>query len=332
MASGTDILLEVEGLEVRFATPRGVVRAVDGVSLTVRKGEAIGIVGESGSGKSMSALSVLRLVPKPGHIVGGKIRFDGRDLLALDEPAIRAVRRSEIATIFQDAGSYLNPVMTIEDQVAEAIGRRGSKDAADRARVVAALRAVEIADPIRVAASYPHELSGGMQQRVMIASVLIRRPRLILADEPTTALDATVQYQILKSLAALRADLNASLVLISHDLAVVAEVCDRVYVMYAGQIVEEGPTTRLFSFPKHPYTQALVGSMLDPFVPKTEVTALEGSPPDMADPPSGCRFHPRCPRVFTPCEHVEPTMFDFPAGQSAKCWLHAPAEAAFDAR
>ena len=331
MADDVETLLEVEELEVHFPTPRGIVRVVDGVSFSVRKGEAIGIVGESGSGKSMTALSLLRLVPEPGRIAHGRIQFADRDLLALDELEIRAIRRSDIAMIFQDAGSYLNPVMTIEDQVAEAVGRRGSHNPADRARVLDALRAVEIAEPTRVATSYPHELSGGMQQRALIASVLIRRPSLIIADEPTTALDATVQYQILKQLAALRADLNASLVLISHDLAVVSEVCDRVYVMYAGQIVEEGPAERLFDQPRHPYTQALVGSILDPFVPKANIAALEGSPPDMAAPPSGCRFHPRCPKVFAPCDRTEPALFGFREGQSAKCWLYAAAEATSDA-
>ena len=331
MADDANDLLKVENLEVHFFTPRGAVRAVDGLSFTVRRGEAVGIVGESGSGKSMTALSLLRLVPKPGRIVGGRILFDGHDLLTVDEAAIQAVRRSEIAMIFQEAGSYLNPVMTVADQIAEAIGRRGSKDPADRARVLAVLRAVQIADPVRVAASYPHELSGGMQQRVMIASVLIRRPRLIVADEPTTALDATVQHQILKSLAALRAELGAALVLISHDLAVVSEICDRVYVMYGGQIVEQGTTDRLFKDPKHPYTKALIDAILDPFETKSELVALEGSPPDMADPPPGCRFHPRCAKKITPCDHAEPPVFDFADGQSAKCWLYAAAEAVSNA-
>jgi oligopeptide/dipeptide ABC transporter ATP-binding protein len=316
-------VLEVSDLRVQFPSSHGVVRAVDGVTFHVGRGEAVGIVGESGSGKSMTALAILRLVPKPGMITGGDMRLDERDLQALSDDEIRAVRLSDIAMIFQDAGSYLNPIMKVEDQIAEAIGRRGSRDPKVRAQVWESLEVVRIPDPDRVAASYPHELSGGMQQRAMIASVLIRKPRLIIADEPTTALDVTVQYQILKFLAELRSEIDASIILITHDLAVVSEVCDRVYVMYAGQIVEEGRTDTMFNEPKHPYTQALVDSILDPFETKLSITALEGSPPDMAAPPSGCRFHPRCKSAFDPCYTTEPTNVELAAGTSAKCWLHA---------
>jgi len=318
-----DPLLQVDDLKVHFPTSRGVVRAVDGVSIHVGRGEAVGIVGESGSGKSMTALSLLRLVPRPGRIVEGDIRLEGRSLLDLTEKEIRAVRLSEIAMIFQDAGSYLNPIMKIEEQIAEAIGRRRSRLPEDRQRVREALRAVRIPDPDRVAAAYPHELSGGMQQRAMIASVLIRKPKLIIADEPTTALDATVQYQILKFLAALRSEIDASLILISHDLAVVSEVCDRVYVMYAGQVVEEGLTDAIFDEPKHPYTRALVDSILDPYERKESIFALEGTPPDMAAPPAGCRFHPRCPDCFAPCAEEIPPVVAFAGDASARCWLHA---------
>ena len=320
--------LRVEGLAVRFPSSRGTVHAVDGVSLTARRGEAVGVVGESGSGKSMTALALMRLVPQPGRIVAGTVTLDGRDLLKLDEEEMRAVRLSEIAMIFQDAGSFLNPIMRIEDQIGEAVGRRGSRKPEDRQRVLDVLKAVQIPDPARVAASYPHELSGGMQQRVMIASVLIRQPTLIIADEPTTALDATVQYQVLKFLAQLRSEYDATLILISHDLAVVADVCNKVYVMYAGQIVEEGVTQSLFDSPKHPYTQALMDSILDPFDPKTELGPLEGSPPDMASPPSGCRFHPRCRFAFGPCSDKEPPTVAFAGGQRARCWLYAKPETA----
>ena len=320
--------LRVEGLAVRFPSSRGIVHAVDGVSLTARRGEAVGVVGESGSGKSMTALALMRLVPQPGRIVAGTVTLDGRDLLKLSEEEMRAVRLSEIAMIFQDAGSFLNPIMRIEDQIGEAVGRRGSRRPKDRQRVLDVLKAVQIPDPARVAASYPHELSGGMQQRVMIASVLIRQPTLIIADEPTTALDATVQYQVLKFLAQLRSEYDTTLILISHDLAVVADVCDKVYVMYAGQIVEEGATQNLFDSPKHPYTQALMDSILDPFDPKTELVPLEGSPPDMASPPSGCRFHPRCRFAFAPCSDKEPPTIAFADGQRARCWLHARQETA----
>jgi oligopeptide/dipeptide ABC transporter ATP-binding protein len=319
----TEPLLIVDNLRVEFDTPRGTLRAVDGISITANRGEAIGIVGESGSGKSMTALSLLRLVPNPGRITSGSIRLGGTDLMTLNDAELRHLRLTQAGMIFQDAGSYLNPIMTIGEQIAEAIGKRGSRDPADRAKVLEALRAVQIADPARVADAYPHELSGGMQQRAMIAAVLIREPNLILADEPTTALDATVQHQILRFLATLRSKIDATLILISHDLAVVSEVCDRVYVMYGGQIVEEGPTAEIFADPKHPYTRALVDAILDPFDPKTELRPLEGSPPDMADPPTGCRFHPRCSSAFAGCSSIEPDMFSFGTGRMARCRLYS---------
>jgi oligopeptide/dipeptide ABC transporter ATP-binding protein len=322
VATRDDRLLAVHDLHVQFASSRGAVRAVDGVSLFVNVGEAVGIVGESGSGKSMTALSLQRLVPEPGRIVEGRISFDGRDVLAMQPHELRAMRQSDMGMIFQDANSYLNPIMPVGDQLAEAVGKRGSKSRADHDRVLEALRAVQIPEPARIAGSYPHELSGGMQQRVMIASVLIRRPRLIVADEPTTALDATVQHQILRFLAALRTSSNAALLLISHDLAVISEVCDRVYVMYAGQIVEEGPTQRIFGSPMHPYTRALVDSILDPFSPKSELTPIEGAPPNMADPPSGCRFHPRCAAVFAGCQNTQPVTIALGNGQFARCRLY----------
>ena len=319
-----DPLLTVEGLRVQFVIERGPVRAVDGVDFDVNLGEAVGIVGESGSGKSMTALSILRLVPASGRIADGAIRFAGVDLLKLSNREMQAVRFSEIALIFQDPGSFLNPIMTISDQILEAIGRRGSKEPADTERVVAVLKAVQIPEPARVMNAYPHELSGGMQQRAMIASVLIRRPKLIIADEPTTALDATVQYQILKLLGVLRAELNAALILISHDLAVIAEVCDQVNIMYAGQLIESGGTAEIFDNPKHPYTKALIASILDPWEVKLELAALEGSPPDMTAPPPGCRFHPRCPSAFEPCSSKAPPDFSFGGGHRAACWLYGP--------
>jgi oligopeptide/dipeptide ABC transporter ATP-binding protein len=319
-------ILSVTDLRTHFFTPRCVVRAVDGVSITLGEGEAIGIVGESGSGKSMTALSIVGLVPSPGRIVGGSIVLDRRDLLTMAPRDMQAVRASDIAMIFQDPGSYLNPVMTIGEQIAEAIGKRRSRDAKTTEQVIEALREVQIPEPARVAVAYPHELSGGMQQRAMIASALIRRPRVIVADEPTTALDATVQHQILKLLAALRARIKAALILISHDLAVVRNVCDRVYVMYAGQVVEHGPAERTFTAPQHPYTRALVDSILDPWDLKADLPVLPGSPPDMAAPPSGCRFHPRCSHVMDVCRIREPDTIRLGNDQQAKCWLHAPAE------
>jgi oligopeptide/dipeptide ABC transporter ATP-binding protein len=320
-------ILAVTDLHTYFFTPRGVVRAVDGASFELGAGEAIGIVGESGSGKSVTALSIAGLVPAPGRVVSGTIELDGRDLHSLDARAMQSVRANEIAMIFQDPGSYLNPVMTIGEQIAEAIGRRRARDFTTRKKVIDALRDVQIPEPDRVAASYPHELSGGMQQRAMIATALIRHPRVIIADEPTTALDATVQHQILKLLAALRAGLRISLILISHDLAVIRSVCDRVYVMYAGQVVEEGPTAETFAAPKHPYTRALVDSILDPWEPKAELAVLPGAPPDMASPPPGCRFHPRCSQAKDICRRREPPTVRIGDGRQARCWLHATEEA-----
>ena len=316
-------LLSVRDLHTQFFSPHGVVRAVDGVSFDLAEGEALGIVGESGSGKSATALSLLRLVPPPGRIVSGAIEFAGADLLTLSDDEMRRIRRAEIGMIFQDAGSYLNPVLTIGEQIAEAIGDRGFRDKRTRPAMINALKAVQIADPVRVAGSYPHELSGGMQQRSLIAAVLIRKPRLIVADEPTTALDATVQHQILKFIAELRSSLGSALILISHDLAVVAQVCDRVCIMYGGEIVEHGPTKRIFEQPRHPYTRALIDSILDPWDPKRTLNAIDGAPPDMAAPPAGCRFHPRCPAVFGPCAARTPPAVAFDAGQEARCWLHA---------
>jgi oligopeptide/dipeptide ABC transporter ATP-binding protein len=320
------VILTITDLRTHFYTMRGVVRAVDGVSLELRQGEAVGIVGESGSGKSMTALSIVGLVPSPGRIVGGSIMLDGRGLLASDASTMRAVRATDIAMIFQDPGSYLNPVMTIGEQIAEAIGRRRARDLTTRERVIAALRDVQIPEPDRVASSYPHELSGGMQQRAMIASVLIRNPRVIIADEPTTALDATVQYQILKLIAELRARIGAALIMISHDLAVVRGVCDRVHVMYAGQVVEHGTAAATFAAPKHPYTQALVDSILDPWDPKADLPVLPGAPPDMVSPPSGCRFHPRCRHAMEICRRSEPATIRLADDQQAKCWLHVAQE------
>jgi oligopeptide/dipeptide ABC transporter ATP-binding protein len=320
-------ILTVSDLRTHFFAPHGVVRAVDGIDLTVRDGEAVAIVGESGSGKSMTALSILRLVPSPGRIVGGAIDFAGRDLRALGGREMRRLRASEIAMIFQDPGSYLNPIMPIGEQIAEAFGRRGSRRPEDRARVLAALEDVRIADPARVAAGYAHELSGGMQQRVMIAAALARRPRLLIADEPTTALDATVQRDILDLLRDLRARNNLSLLLISHDLAVVADICDRVYVMYAGQVIESGPTRATLQAPNHPYTRALADAILDPWEARREIVPLDGDPPDMAAPPTGCRFHPRCPAVMDICGREQPATLAPAPDRSVACWLHAAREA-----
>jgi oligopeptide/dipeptide ABC transporter ATP-binding protein len=321
----TEPLLSVRNLETSFFSARGVVRAVDDVSLHVNPGEAVGLIGESGSGKSITAASIARLVPPPGRTVGGSVTFKGRDMLALSQSELQTLRRHDIGMIFQDAGASLNPVMTVGDQIIEATTGRGERSKDDHRRAIEALAAVRIADPARVASSYPHELSGGMRQRVMIAAALIRKPTLIIADEPTTALDATVQAGVLKLLAELQATHNAAMLFISHDLAVIADLCQRVYIMYAGQIVEEGPTREVFANPGHPYTRALLDSILDPWEPAPAITALKGDPPNMASPPSGCRFHPRCPRVFEPCPDRMPTLAPTAPGRAARCWLHAAA-------
>ncbi len=312
---------------------RGTVRAVDGISFTVREGEAVGIVGESGSGKSMAALALLRLVPEPGRIVGGRILFAVATFCQSTSRLSAAVRRSEIAMIFQDAGSYLNPIMTISDQIAEAVGRRDDREDADRSRA-GARRLARRAD----CRSGPClcELSPRVERRHAAAGYDRFRPHPQIATDHCRRTDNRARCDRTipdpeVDRGASGTQLNASLILISHDLAVVSEICDRVYVMYAGQIVEEGMTERLFDDPKHPYTKALVDAILDPFEPRAKLIPLEGSPPDMADPPSGCRFHPRCRNVFEPCDRAEPPSVKFSGGQNAKCWLHADSEALSDA-
>ena len=322
--SSQDALLSVENLTTRFFTKRGIVGAVDDVSFHVEEGEAIGIVGESGSGKSVSALSILRLVPLPGRVVEGRVKLRGTDLLALPEKDMRKVRRESIAMIFQDPSNFLNPVMPIGEQIAEGLETHGQSREDIKRKVIEALQSVHIPEAARVAEYYPFQMSGGMQQRAVIAAAVARRPSLIIADEPTTALDATVQYQILRLLNELQITLNTALILISHDLAVVASVCTRVYVMYAAQVIEAGDTDRIYKAPAHPYTKALLGSILDPLEKKDTLTVLTGSIPDLADPPSGCRFHPRCPAKMDICAAKAPPTFDIAPGHTAKCWLYDP--------
>ena len=314
-------LLKVEHLSTRFFTQRGQISAVEDVSLTVNEGEAIGIVGESGSGKSVTALSMLGLVPMPGEVIGGQVLFRGTDLLTLSQREMRQVRREDIAIIFQDASTFLNPVMTIGDQIAEGLK---PDEPNKRQKVIDALRSVNIPEPNRVVDYYPFQMSGGMQQRAVIAAAVVRRPSIIIADEPTTALDATVQYHIFRLLDELQSAIKTALILISHDLAVVASVCRRVYIMYAAQIVESGRTEQIYGAPAHPYTRALLDSILDPLEEKSELKALPGSIPDLASPPAGCRFHPRCPLRLDICSREEPPAFEVAFGHTAKCWLHAP--------
>ncbi|MBI1388034.1 MAG: ATP-binding cassette domain-containing protein [bacterium] len=319
-----EILLDVQNLQTRFFTVEGEGRAVDGVSFQVRRGETLGLVGESGCGKSMTSLSILRLVPNPpGRIVGGKIVFKGQDLLTLPERGMRAIRGNQISMIFQEPMTALNPVFTVGDQIAEVyrIHRRMShRDAFDAA--VQMMEKVRIPAAPQRAREYPHQLSGGMRQRIMIAMALACDPDLLIADEPTTALDVTVQAQILALMDDLKERTNASIILITHDLGVIAETADRVAVMYAGKIVEESPVGELFREPKHPYTRGLLRS-----IPRlneetqSKLNVISGTVPSPFRFPAGCRFHPRCEHRFEPCDQSEPEMYETGGDSRARCFL-----------
>jgi len=292
----TELALSVEGLSVEIPTRRGVVRAVRDVTFGVGPGEAVALVGESGSGKSMTCRAIMRLLHPPARITAGAVRFRGRDLVALAEPELERIRGQGIAMIFQDPTSALNPVLTIERQVAEVLPR----GAGHRERIVELLRQVGITDAERRLKAYPHQLSGGQRQRVMLAIVLTRRPTVLLADEPTTALDVTIQAQILAELGRLQQELSMALVLVTHDLGVVRRTVHRVAVMYAGQIVELAPTDELFARPRHPYTVGLIGSV--PSVDRsTPLTPIPGTPPDPIGLGEGCAFAPRCPIASAEC-------------------------------
>jgi len=315
-------LLEVRDLRTQFHTEDGLVRAVDGVSFSLHAGETLAVVGESGSGKSVTSLSILRLVASPpGRIAGGQVRLRGRDLLALPEAEMRSVRGREISMIFQEPQTSLNPVHTCGDQIAEVVEthERAGRGAA-RLRAIEMLRRVGIPAPEQRAREYPHQLSGGMRQRVMIAMALACRPAVLIADEPTTALDVTIQAQILELLAELRRELGMAVLLITHDLGVVAESADRVAVMYAGQVVESGDVRALFRRPLHPYTAGLLAS-LPRLGRRTErLRVIPGGVPNPARFPSGCRFHPRCPLAVARCREAEPPLADFGEGRAARCW------------
>jgi oligopeptide/dipeptide ABC transporter ATP-binding protein len=318
-------LLSIEGLDVRYDSPRGDVRAVDGLDLTLETGETYALVGESGCGKTATAYSILRLV-EPGRIAGGRIVFQGRDLMALSEKQMRGVRGAGIGLAFQEPGAALNPVLKIGTQVGESlrIHRGASRKEAWR-EAVRLLAAVALPDPERQASSYAHELSGGMKQRAMLAIALSCAPALLIADEPTSALDVTIQAQILELLRQLKAEYNLTVLLITHDFGVVAEIADRVGVMYAGRLVEEATTRDLFADPKHPYTKALLRAMPEdaPDGRGKRLRALPGSAPDPVAPPTGCRFHPRCPDVFAPCAGVEPKDLALGGGRRVACHLYS---------
>ena len=318
-------ILTVDGLQTHFFTEEGVVRAVDGVTLSVRPGEMLGLVGESGCGKTVTALSILRLVPDPpGRIVGGTISFEGRDLVRLPEEEIRKIRGCAISMIFQEPMTSLNPVFTVGEQVAEGIRHHekvSRREAWDQA--VEVLKRVKISDPARRAREYPHQLSGGMRQRVMIAIALALRPKLLIADEPTTALDVTIQAQILELLLGLQEEMKMAVMLITHDLGVIAETADRVVVMYAGRVVEEASVKELFDNPLHPYTQGLMESLprLETGKARQRLRAIPGLVPNLLQLPTGCKFAPRCPKVVEQCWPTEPELREIRPGHSARCIL-----------
>lgn len=307
----TDTLLDVRGLRTVFDTRAGSVRAVDGVDVTVQRGECLGVVGESGSGKSVTFASVMGLVKSPGRIEEGTIIFDGRDLRALSPRAMRGVRGKDIAMTMQDALTALNPALTVGEQLAEVLeahdetlpARGASRRAVVRDKSVEMLGLVGIPSAESRLKQYPHEFSGGMRQRIMIAIALACRPKLLIADEPTTALDVTIQAQVLELISEIRARLGMSVVLITHDLGVVAEHCDRVMVMYAGQVVEEGPTAQVIGDPQHPYTRGLLASIPRPALRGQPIRPIEGQVPDLIGLPPQCRFYSRCPLRRDACLH-----------------------------
>jgi len=319
-------LLAVRDLQVRFATDDGVVGAVDGVSFEVRRGEIVALVGESGCGKSVTAQSLIGLTRSPNATITGSALFEGRDLISASDAELRAVRGAQIAMVFQDPMTSLNPVYRIGDQIAEGLRAHRSISRRDAtARAVELLDAVGIPNPSRRVRDYPHEFSGGMRQRVMIAMALALQPRLLIADEPTTALDVTIQAQILDLLRTLNREHGVAVLLITHDLGVVAELAERVVVMYAGQVVEQAGLQELFSTPGHPYTWGLLGSIPRLDQPRPERLAqIPGQPPSLLAPPAGCRFAPRCAHAFDQCARP-PQLHAAESAHLVRCWLPADA-------
>ena len=312
-------VLKVSGLTTRFRTGYGTVTAVDGVSFSVGRGETLGLVGESGSGKSVTAMSVLRLVSPPGRIVAGSIELNGVDLLALNEEEMRVRRGTQAGLVFQNPMTALNPVFTIGWQMGEVLKAHGRGDAGAKA-VHQALAAVGMPDPQRQAASYPYQMSGGMRQRVVIAMGMLNDPQLLIADEPTTALDVTIQAQVLELMKTLTQEHGTALLLITHNMGVIARMCDRVAVMYAGEIVEEAPVGRLFADSRHPYTRGLLRSIPRTDQPRGQLPTLRGAPPDMGALPAGCRFRERCAFAQERCKS-HPDLLTVAPGHSTRCWV-----------
>ncbi|MGE8206857.1 ABC transporter ATP-binding protein [Heyndrickxia sp. NPDC080065] len=317
-------LLKITDLKTHFFSDRGVVKAVDGVNITVNKGETVGIVGESGSGKSVTSLSIMRLLKDtPGKIVDGEIRFEGKDLIDLSEKSMRSIRGNEIAMIFQEPMTSLNPVYKIGRQLVEAIRLHLKKDShGAKEHAVKMLELVGIPRAREIMKEYPHQLSGGMRQRVMIAMAMACSPKLLIADEPTTALDVTIQAQILDLMRKLREESQSSILLITHDLGVVAEMCDRVVIMYAGKVVEESDVNTIFEAPKHPYTKGLIESIPKLGVKIDRLKSIKGNVPAPDQMPKGCKFAPRCPYAMETCWENEPKLQAIDDNHTTRCWLH----------
>jgi peptide/nickel transport system ATP-binding protein len=319
----TEPLLSIENLRTWFHTEAGIAKSVDGVSFNVNAGETVGIVGESGCGKSVTALSILRLIQQPGRIKeGSRIMFEGKDLVTMSDSEMRRIRGNRIAMIFQEPMSALNPVFTVGDQIAEVARIHGTgsrKDAWKRA--VEMLELTGIPSPEQRAKQYPHQLSGGMRQRVLIAMALVMNPALIIADEPTTALDVTIQAQILELLLDLQKKFGTSILMITHDLGVIAETAQRVVVMYAGEVVEEAPVQRLFTAPHHPYTQGLMAAMPQLASERERLNVIPGTVPPPDNWPAGCRFHDRCPFAWERTEHEHPPLYKVGEGHISRCHL-----------
>jgi len=318
-------LLSVRNLKTQFYSAGRTVRALDGVTFDIEEGKTFGLVGETGCGKSVTALSVLRLIPyPPGKIVGGEIHFRGRNLLNLSEDEMRSIRGKEISMIFQEPMTSLNPVFRVGEQMMEVIMLHQGLDRSRAfAKAVEMLEQVHIPDAQRVMKQFPHQLSGGMRQRAMIAMELSCHPFLLIADEPTTALDVTIQAQILQLIREMKRELHTSVLLITHDLGVIAEMCDRVAVMYAGSIVEQARVEDIFEDPKHPYTEGLWGAIPRIDQEKQNLSVIPGMVPDLSQPPSGCKFHPRCSYRFDPCERMLPPLFQTSGEHFVSCYLHA---------
>ncbi len=320
----TPILLEVQDLRTRFETYAGTVSALDGVNFRLDRGEILGLVGETGCGKSVTALSLMRLVPDPpGRIVGGRVLFKGQDLLALAEPAMGAIRGRQMAMVYQEPMTALNPVFTVGDLISEVIiHHQGLRKAEALATAAEALQLVGMPDPVGILPRFPHELSGGMRQRAVLALALACRPDVLIADEPTTALDVTIQAQILRLIRDLQGRLGLGVLLITHDLGVVAQLCDRVAVMYAGAIVESGDVREIFHHPQHPYTQGLLAAIPRIHETAERLQAIEGTVPNLFEPPPGCRFHPRCPHARDACRQERPRTIATAPNHEVACVLY----------